>query len=333
MSGIVDLAASVGVSPATVSRALRGLPGVSDSTREAVRAAAVRMGYVASPSASALPTGRTNAIGVLVPWISRWFFTTLVDGAQKVVSEAGYDMLLYPVGIASGKPHRIDTRVLSKRVDGLLALSVHPIPEEQAELRRFRSPVVTVGPVTAGVHSVNIDDVFAGRDAAEHLISLGHTRIAFAGGDPADKFGFPVAPDRYTGICNALLAHGITPDPRLQVPAEFVVGAGHLAFDRLWDLPERPTAIIAASDEIAMGVLYRAHLRGVRVPEDCSVMGFDGHDMSYLFGLTTISQPVREQGRVAAALLIEMMASSAAQEPQSITMPTQLVVRSTTGPA
>ena len=102
MIGIVEVAALAGVSPATVSRALRGLPGVSASTRQNVEQAAATLGYVASPSAAALTTGRTSAIGVMAPWISRWFFSAVIEGAQDVVAEQGYDTLLYPLGANAG---------------------------------------------------------------------------------------------------------------------------------------------------------------------------------------------------------------------------------------
>src|SRR5664279_1316302 len=124
-AGIVEVAALSGFSPATVSRALRGLPGVSATTRQAVEAAALKLGYFPSPSAAALTTGRTNAIGVIAPWVSRWFFTTVIEGAQEVLTQQGYDLLLYPLGLAGGRrTGGLDARALNKRVDGLLALNV-----------------------------------------------------------------------------------------------------------------------------------------------------------------------------------------------------------------
>ena len=113
-AGIVEVAALSGFSPATVSRALRGLPGVSATTRLAVEEAASELGYFPSPSAAALTTGRTNAVGIIAPWVSRWFFSAVVEGAQEVLSQQGYDLLLYPVGAAGGRrAGGLDTRSLT----------------------------------------------------------------------------------------------------------------------------------------------------------------------------------------------------------------------------
>ncbi len=331
MSGIIDVAANVGVSPATVSRALRGLPGVSDDTRERIRQAATLLNYVASPSASSLPTGKTNAVGVLVPWISRWFFNAVVEGTQDVVARHGYDLVLYAAGTSTSKPRVIDTRVLSKRVDGVLALSVNLNETEAADLRASRSPVVTVGPAAPGFSSVHIDDVRVGRIATEHLLELGHSKIAFVGGDPHDMFGFPVAGDRQKGYESALREVGIRTNPAWIVSAEFSVSGGETAFELLWKLAEQPTAVVCASDEIAMGMMHRAAAHGVSVPGQLSVVGVDDHDLSYLFGLTTVAQPVRRQGELAAELLLKLILVGGGGEPVSIEVPTVLINRATTG--
>ncbi|AZI59174.1 LacI family transcriptional regulator [Nakamurella antarctica] len=332
MSGIVDLAAHVGVSPATVSRALRGLPGVSDNTRERIRLAADQLGYVASPSASSLPTGKTKAIGVLVPWISRWFFNAVVEGAQEVVAHHGYDLVLYAAGTSTSRPRTIDARVLSKRVDGVLALSVNLSHSEAEALQASRSALVTVGPAAPGFSSVSVDDVRVGIMATQHLLTLGHRRIAFFGGDPYDMFGFPVAPDRQAGYEKALRAAGIEPRANWILPAEFSVFGGESAFVQLWQEAEHPTAIVAASDEIAMGILHMARAMGVSVPGELSVVGVDDHDLSYLFGLTTVAQPVRHQGELAAELLLKLMKCGPSREPETIQVATVLIDRATTAP-
>jgi DNA-binding LacI/PurR family transcriptional regulator len=185
-----------------------------------------------------------------------------------------------------------------------------------------------------GISCVRIDDIEAGYLATEHLLQLGHRRIAFVGGDPADRFGFPVAPERQLGYERALHTGGIPPDPCLSVPAAFTVDGGMDAATELVARPQRPTAVVAWSDEIAMGVLYAVRGAGLRVPEDVSVIGVDDHDLSRLFDLTTVAQPVREQGRVAACLLVEQLVAAGATEPEmaTVTMPIRLVVRGTTGP-
>jgi LacI family repressor for deo operon, udp, cdd, tsx, nupC, and nupG len=333
MVGIVDVAARAGVSVATVSRALRGLPGVADATRHAVRQAAAELGYVASPSAAGLPTGRTGAVGIVAPWITRWFFTAVIEGAAEVLAEWGYDLLLYDLGgVAAARRRVLDTKLLTKRVDALLVLSLPLTSSEVDALGRLHRPVAMVGPTVQGLSGVRIDDVDVGRTATEHLIELGHRSIAFVGGDPNDELGFPVAPDRRAGYESALRAAGVEPDPELAVPAEFTVDSGTRAWEALRLRPQCPTAVLAASDEIAMGVLYAARQCGLRVPEDLSVVGVDDHDMARLFDLTTVAQPVREQGRIAARLVAEQLTARSAVVEHVVTVPTRLTVRSTTGP-
>lgn len=333
--GIVEVAARAGVSPATVSRALRGLPGVSATTRLNVERAAAELGYVASPSAAALTTGRTSAIGVMAPWISRWFFIAVIEGAQDVVSEQGYDTLLYPLGANAGPTApAVDTRALHKRVDGVLGLNV-PLGLQPSSLRDLRVPLVTVGSTIPGVPGVLVDDVEVGYLATRHLLELGHRRIAFLGRDPDNMYGFLVAADRERGYEKALLEHRIAVDPRLIGMTGFAVEAGSRALDSLWaeaggDLDRMPSAVFAVSDEVAMGVLHTARRHGIRVPEDLSVIGVDNHDLSYLFDLTTIGQPVREQGRIAARMLLDHVRIAQAHEPEVVRLNPGLISRRTT---
>ncbi len=335
MIGIVEVAALAGVSPATVSRALRGLPGVSATTRENVEQAAEALGYVASPSAAALTTGRTRAIGVLAPWISRWFFSAVIEGAQEVVGRQGYDTLLYPLGANAGPAARgIDIRALHKRVDGVLGLNV-PLGLDPASLRDLRIPLVTVGSTLPGVAGVLVDDVEVGFTATCHLLELGHRRVAFLGKDPDDMYGFTVAADRERGYEKALRKYRVPVDPSLIGVTGFPVEGGSRELDRLWleagkDLARMPTAVFAVSDEVAMGVIYAARHQGIRVPEDLSVIGVDNHDMSYLFDLTTVGQPVREQGRIAAGMLLDHVRITSA--PQVVRLDPALIIRRTTCP-
>jgi LacI family repressor for deo operon, udp, cdd, tsx, nupC, and nupG len=331
MSSITDVAARAGVSVATVSRALRGLPGVAPATREVVRGAAAELGYVPSPSAAGLPTGRTGTIGVVVPWLGRWFFTAVVEGAQQVFVEHGYDVLLYEIGGEADR-RELDTKLLSKRVDALLVMSLPLTAHEVAALGKLHRPVAMVGPAVPGLSGVRIDDVGAGYAATKHLLDLGHCRIGFVGGDPEDHLGFPVAPNRQLGYERALFDAGVMVDPNLAGPAEFSVDGGLDAAAALLRHSDLPTAVVAASDEIAMGLLYGLRQAGVRIPGELSVVGVDDHDLSRLFDLTTVAQPVREQGRIAAGLLVAWALSEQPPETHIVTVPTHLVVRGTTGP-
>jgi LacI family transcriptional regulator, repressor for deo operon, udp, cdd, tsx, nupC, and nupG len=336
-AGIVEVAALSGFSPATVSRALRGLPGVSATTRVAVEQAASQLGYFPSPSAAALTTGKTNAIGIIAPWVSRWFFSAVVEGAQEVLQQQGYDLLLYPIGAAGGRRQGgLDTRSLTKRVDGLLALNVPLADKSVVSLRDLRVPVVTVGTAVEGMSGVLVDNIEVGRQATQHLLDLGHRRIGFFGDDLDEMHGFTAAIDRHRGYDLTLRAAGLEPDPGLSQRTGFSMDGGeaalHRAFSKGSPARDLPTAVFAVSDEVAMGVLYAARERGLKVPGDLSIVGVDGHDFAYLFHLTTISQPVRDQGRIAARLLLEQVNSQQPRPPSVVSVGCELIRRSTTGP-
>jgi LacI family repressor for deo operon, udp, cdd, tsx, nupC, and nupG len=336
-AGIVEVAALSGFSPATVSRALRGLPGVSATTRLAVEQAAQQLGYFPSPSAAALTTGRTNAIGLIAPWVSRWFFSAVIEGVQEVLIEQAYDLLLYPVGLNSGRRSRgVDTRSLAKRVDGLLALNVPLADPSVISLLDLRVPVVTIGTAVQGMSGVLVDNVEVGRQATQHLLDLGHRRIAFLGDDLDEFNGFEVAGDRHRGYDLALRASGVEPDLTLSHRTGFSINGGEAGFHRLYsqqgDGWEMPTAIFAVCDEVAMGIMYAIREHGLRVPQDLSVVGVDGHDFAYLFDLTTVSQPVRDQGRIAARLLLEQINTRPPRPPSVVSVGSTLIRRGTSGP-
>jgi len=335
-AGIVEVAALSGFSPATVSRALRGLPGVSASTRLAVEEAASQLGYFPSPSATALSTGKTNAVGVIAPRVSRWFFSAVIEGAQEILTQRGYDLLLYPLGGGGfRRAGGLDTRALNKRVDGLLALNLPLADPSLLSLRDLRVPVVTVGTAAGGMSGVLVDNVEVGRQAAQHLLDLGHRRIAFFGDDLEHLHGYTAAVDRHRGYDLTLREAGIEPDPALVQRTGFTLDGGEAALHRMFahtDQDQAPTAVFAVSDEVAMGVLYAARGHGLQVPCDLSVIGVDGHDFAYLFDLTTISQPVRDQGRIAARLLLDQISSPQPRPPSVVSVGSTLIRRGTTGP-
>lgn len=339
-AGIVEVAALSGFSPATVSRALRGLPGVSATTRVAVEEAASQLGYFPSPLAAAMASGRTNTIGVIAPWVSRWFFSAVVEGAQEVLAQQGYDLLLYPIGVAGGRrPGGLDTRSLVKRVDGLLALNVPLVDKSVISLRDLRVPVVTVGTAVEGMPGVLVDNEEVGRQATQHLLDLGHRRIAFFGDDLDEMHGFTAAADRHRGYDLTLREAGIEPDPALVQRTGFSLDGGEAAVHRVFGRGRKdadlPTAVFAVSDEVAMGVLYAAREHGLKVPRDLSVVGVDGHDFAYLFDLTTVTQPVRDQGRIAARLLLEQVNSTQPRSASAsvVSVGSDLIRRGTTAAA
>jgi LacI family transcriptional regulator, repressor for deo operon, udp, cdd, tsx, nupC, and nupG len=335
-ASIGDVAARAGVSVATVSRALRGLPNVAPSTRARVLEAAAALEYVADPHASRLAAGRTQTIGVVLPFISQWFFTQVVSGAEAVLAAAGYDVLLYNVGGAAGRERFLRQLPFRKRVDGLLVVELPLSEREQHTLAGAGTPVATVGLAPSIFPGVTIDNVAAGVAATRHLVNLGHEEIGLIANLPDDPLHFPAPIERRRGYRAALADGGLHPRPELDVPGNFSLQGGAEAMAQLLAVRTPPTAVVAESDEMAIGALKTVRDAGLRVPEDVSVIGIDDHDMAHFVGLTTVAQPVVQQGEVAAELLLRELAGDGGRAggdgPPRVVLPTKLVVRSTTGP-
>ncbi|SFC88113.1 transcriptional regulator, LacI family [Nocardioides terrae] len=328
MAGIKDVAREVSLSTATVSRALRGLPGVSDANRLKVTDAARRLGYVPSPSAVGLASGQTRTVAVIVPHVTRWFFGEVVQGAEEVLRTAGYDLLLYNLAGEPAARHRVfHTDLLSKRVDAVLVLGLRPTEEERRRLAGLGRPVAIVGAAAPDLFSVSIDDEQAARIATGHLLDLGHTRVGYLGGS-LDSLDFVAPSARLAGYRAALRERGIEHHPELEDVGEFTVAGGRAAAARLLAGPDRPTAIFAASDEMAIGVLRAARELGLSVPSDLSVVGIDDHELAGFFDLTTVAQPVREQGRRGAERVLAEL--TGVRPPESEVLPVELVVRTST---
>lgn len=330
--GIEDVARLAGVSKATVSRALRGLPNVSDGTRDRVRSAAAMLGYVASPSASSLASGRTRTIGVLTPWVSRWYFANVIEGAERELRGYGFDALLYTFTVERRGRQAVDLEVLKRRVDGILVVGL-PLGTYEAEsLLTLRVPVVFVGSGIEGQPTVRIDDYAAGQTAVRHLLSLGHRRIGHITGMPDEVSAWSPPSGRRRGWQDTLSRAGVPVPPEWLVSGYFDIEGGRESAEALLKQAPEITAIFAASDEMAMGALIAARAAGRRVPEDLSVIGVDGHDAGEVLGLTTIRQAPLTQGEDAARFLLEMIGGAAAPEPGATLYPTELVVRTSTAP-
>ncbi len=337
MTSIKDVARTVGVSTATVSRALRGLPRVSDETRARVLQAAADMEYVASPNAAGLASGTTRAVGVIVPFVTRWFYAGVVQGAEELLRESGYDLLLFNLGGSTEARERVFRgHLLRKRVDALLVLSITPSDLEVASLAKLERPVAVVGATVPGWGSVRIDDEATARIAMSHLVDLGHRRIAYLGGMLEDQLDFAAPRDRLCAYREVLQERGLPVRRQWEAIGDFTVRGGEAAMRLLLEAEERPTAVFAASDEMAIGAVHAIRLAGLRVPEDISVVGIDDHEMAEFFELSTVAQPVHEQGRMAAQLLLDALAAQGGPvgsfASPSMTVPTRLIVRATTAP-
>ena len=309
MPGINEVAELAGVSTATVSRALSGNGHVSPATRERVKSAAVQLGYVVSSNASSLATGRTKNVGVVIPFLNRWFYSSVIEGAEQALLGHGYDLTLY--NLSGGGDERrsvFEHFLLRKRVDAVIAISLELTADEVSRLLDMNKPIVGVGGPLPGVRTLSIDDVQVARLATEHLLSLGHVTIAHIGGNKESERDFHLPTNRRVGYESALEARGIPIDPELFQAADFTMEGGYNAAKQLLGNPrKRPTAVFAASDEMAIGTILAARDMGLSVPEDISVIGVDDHELAEFFGLTTVAQFPAEQGRRAVEILMDQL--------------------------
>jgi LacI family repressor for deo operon, udp, cdd, tsx, nupC, and nupG len=333
MVGIEEVAKLAGVSTATVSRALSGRGHVSPASKAKVEEAAAHLGYVVSSNASSLASGRTRNIGVVIPFLNRWFFSSVLEGAQQALLRNGYDLTLYNLSGHGGERSSVfEHFLLRQRVDAVIAVSLELTEPEVERLHDLGKPLVGVGGPIPGVRTLTIDDAAVARLATEHLIGLGHRRIAHIGGDLEFDLDFHLPTNRRLGYEAALRDVGVEPDPRLFAPADFTIAGGYHAAKQLLGAPhDRPTAIFAASDEMAIGSILAARDLGMVVPRDVSIIGVDDYDLSDFFGLSTVAQFPRGQGEKAVEILMEQLEPGPdAAPPASTPLPFELRVRSST---
>ncbi len=332
MSILADVARIAGVSKSTASRALSGRGYVSEDTRRKVEEAAAELGYVVSTAAASLVTGRTRNVGVVIPYINRWYFGEVLEGIEASLIQSGYDLTLYRLSTDAELRRRVfDYFLVRKRVDAVISVAIALSPHEVQMLQALGKPLVGIGGIIPGIPSLSIDDVETARLATEHLISLGHRRIMHVGGDQFEQMDFRVHSQRYLGFDRALRDAGITVDDDFRA-AEFSIQGGHDAgLAVLGDPRTRPTAIFAGCDEIAIGIMIAARQLGISIPQDLSVIGVDGHPLAETFGLTTVVQHPGAQGERAVELLLGQLESTPAPPPdEHIVLPTTLSVRSST---
>lgn len=331
MSGISDVAHLAGVSKSTASRALSGAGYVSPGTRERVAAAAASLGYVPSTNAQSLSTGRTQNIGVVMPYINRWFFAEVLEGIQQVLLERGLDLMLYDAKPGSESRRRIFEDFLArKRFDGLIAVGLEPAENELESMLSLGKPVVSIIGDHPRTSAVSLDEGNTAHRATEHLIALGHRDIVFLGAG-ADPYRPHVESARVAGYQAAMRRAGLD-DAVSHVPCALTMPAGYAAaVDLLSDSRARPTAIVAACDEVAIGAIIAARRLGIQVPATLSVVGIDDHEHAEMFALTTLHQDPREQGRTAVDLLMRQIEDPSA-EPVVVRVKPRLVVRNSTGP-
>jgi LacI family repressor for deo operon, udp, cdd, tsx, nupC, and nupG len=329
---IQDVASASGVSIATVSRALRGLPNVSDTTRSRIQTVADTLGYVASSSASGLASGRTLAMGVVTPSVSRWFYTTVIEGIDAALREANYDMILYNLASRGGDRERVFHRsILRKRTDALIALCLDFTSGEREQLLSLGHPTIMIGGPVRGIRHIGIDERAVARNATNHLIQLGHRDIAHLGGDDDEGLNRQVPRDRRLGFLDAMAAAGFSVRGEWMLSGRFSLNASRQVIGKLLSQPSpHPSAIMANSDEMAIGAILAARDHGLSVPGDISVIGIDNHDLAETFGLTTMAQDPWAQGALGARILLEDLNAQGMSRRTSVRADAWLVERHST---
>lgn len=331
---IRDVARQAGVSVATASRVVSGKDVVSPETRERVLAVIEELGFTPSPAARRLSLGRTMTIGVVVSFLTRPQAAERLRGIEAVLADSDYDLVIYNVETTHQRDRYLRTLVEPHRTDGILVVSLPPDPASVPALAAASVPVVFIDvhvSYVSSMPSVVGDDIAGGAAAARHLLELGHRRIGFIGDAPDSPFGFTSSQDREAGMRRELDAAGVELRP------EWVGHGAHGRYEareltrRMLSREPRPTAIFAASDTQALGVIAAAHEAGLNVPDDLSVIGYDDIEAADYVGLTTIRQQLFESGRRGAEILL----AAIDQRPESgpvVRLSPELVVRATTAP-
>lgn len=333
MASIKDVAERAGVSVATVSRALSGNGKVSGASRDRVRAAAEALGYVVSYNASSLASGRSRNIGLVVPTVGRWFFSTVLQGATSALIDAGYDLTLYNTG--GEQRHRdsvFSELLLRKRLDGVITVTLKLEPAEIEQLASVRKPVVAIGGLIPQIDTIRVDDFNIAALATEHLISLGHREVSFLGGSEEFEVDFKLGSARGDGFEFAMDQAELPVRQEWLVTADFSTGGAYQKVRNVLSNPRRrPTAFVCASDEMAFGAILAARDLGLHVPGDVSVVGIDGHELGELFGLTTIAQNPGGQGAAAVGKLLSLLGEQEpGPDPTEGFYPTEFIARSST---
>lgn len=328
---IKDIARAAKVSHSTVSRALQNSPLVNHETAQRIKEIAREKGYRPSAVARSLVTRRTKTIGVVVTRIADPFIAEVVNGIEEVANDHGYSVFLANSNANPDRELKVVHSFHERRVDGILVTASRVGALYMPLLTEMRVPTVLINNQHPGefVHSVMIDNITASFQATEHLINLGHKRIAYIG----DQYGFFSDTERFAGYRRALEVADIPFLPDLTSHGDGNAEGGMHAMERLLEAVDPPTAVFCYNDMSALGALRAIRAKGKRVPEDVSVVGFDDLFIASYTNptLTTISQPMRQMGSTAMEILLKLFNGASSQN--NIKVQGQLVVRESTAAA
>lgn len=331
MVTISDVAARAKVGVGTVSRVLNNNPNISPKTRERVMAAIKELDYRPNQLARSLSLGRTYTVGVIVPFFTHASAVERLRGVTETLRHSRYDLVLFTVETVQQRDEHFRNLARRDRADGLLIISLGPTDSEVERFQTAEMPVVLVDVGHEDLPHVVTDDVLGGYLATRHLLDLGHRRIGFVGDPAKNPFGFSSSIKRQQGFLKALTEVGVRPLPTYLKEGTHGRHVAHRLTTELLSLPEPPTAIFAASDTQALGVLEAAQQLGFTIPGDLSIIGFDDIEVSPYVGLTTIRQPLCQSGARGAELLLASLRGEGLGMVREV-LPLELVVRKTTAP-
>jgi LacI family repressor for deo operon, udp, cdd, tsx, nupC, and nupG len=285
---------------------------------------------VISPEASSLSRGHTGRVAVVMPHLDAWFYSAMLASMAPVLRAADLDLLVYQVEGEEQRAGFLRDLPARRKADAVI---ITALPMAQAEVERLDllgvHVVVAGGSIRNHPH-VSVDDLEVGRLAVQHLVELGHRRIAMIRTSDTDGTTWSSDLLRVRGWRETLAAGGLDASDELLVTETYAVGAGGRAMARLLALPEPPTAVFAYSDELAFAAMAHARSTGLRVPQDLSVVGVDGHPLGEQVGVTTVDQDVAGQGRLAANMALRLLSG---EQVTDVDVSVRLVRRRSSGPA
>lgn len=325
---VYDVAKKAKVSIATVSRVLNSPSKVNEATRKRVLSAIDALGFVPKAEAAARARKASGRIGVLAPFFTYPSFVERLEGVASSLTDSPFELVVYNVDSASRRDTYLSSLAVTRRLDGLIVMA---LPFDDVMAHRLAAHNLETVLIEAGrpaFTSVVIDDEAGGRIAAEYLLEKGHRRCAFVGDNEVPDYAIHTSERRFAGYRQTLHDAGLPlEDDYIALAPHGLEPARQLAH-RLLDLPEPPTAVFAPSDMQAMGILKAARERGLSVPDQLAVVGFDDLDVADYIGLTTVRQPLKESGRVAVELLLARLADRL-RPVQHVQLPLTIVKRQT----
>jgi LacI family transcriptional regulator len=307
---IADVARLAGVSKSTVSRVLNeNMHYMRPETRERVAQAITQLGYNPSSVARSLISKRTHAVGLLVSDVSNPFYSDVIHGVEDVAIAAGYDVFLCNTNYDVERGEAYARSLIAKQVDGVLIMTSNVSDDWMQDLVRCQVPIVILDWDTrnlpeSAMRSIIIDFKPGIQAAVDHLLALGHTRLAHVSG----PLRYPTSCQRRDSFLQALAQHGIDPGGVPIIEGNLRIDGGTHALQQLMDMPDRPTAVFTANDLMAMGMIWSASEQGLNVPSDLSIVGFDDISLASEIhpALTTVSLPRYEIGQLAMTMLLEV---------------------------